>query len=145
MSRPIAKSPPRFDALLFAARTGGATNDDVESAVLPTGSGPIRIPIERYVRLTSWSSLVWDVTGQPQTISAPTQAVLFRLFLERQGVTAHTPAGQTVCVVSQQGAGDSGQLDIVLQPNDVLIASWRGIAAVGGVGYCRLLGSYVLL
>jgi hypothetical protein len=139
----MPKVPPRFDALLFATRIGGSATTDVESAGAG-GSGPFRIPIDRYVHLTSWSAFVWD-NGQPQTVSTPAQACLFRLYLERQGTTVHTPAGQTVFVTSQQGAADSGPLDVLLLPNDVLIASWRGVANAGAVGSCRLLGTYVLL
>ena len=145
MSRPIPKVPPRFDALLFATQpNAGAPNADIESAVTPGGSGIVKIPIDRYAHLTSWSAFIWD-NGQPQTTSAPTQAVIFRLYLERIGVTRHTPAGQTVIATSQQGAADSRQCDILLVPNDVLIASWRGIANQNAVGYCRLLGDYVQL
>ena len=150
MSRPIPKAPPRFDALLFATRIGGAATDDSESsgfgpnAANTKASGQLRIPIDRYARLKSWSSFVWD-NGQAQTISVPAQTVVFRLYLEQRGTQAHTAAGQTVIATSQQGAADSKQADILLLPNDVLIASWRGIANPGGTGYCRLLGDYVLI
>lgn len=150
MSRPVPKIPPRFDALMFATRTGGAATDDFESsgygpsAANMKASGAVRVPIDRYVRLKSWSSFVWD-NGQAQAISVPAQAVVFRLYLERLGTQAHAAAGQTVIATSQAGASDSGPLDVLLLPNDVLIASWRGIANAGGTGYCRLLGDAVLL
>lgn len=140
MSRPATAMPLVFNEVLTTSRPAANV---VASALVETTA--IRIPRDRHVLLRNWATFVWDTPGgMAQTVTTPTQAVLFQLYRERSGAQNSTQTGQTTIVASQSGAADCGMLNLMLSPGDVLIASWRGIANVTGTGSCVINGTYIL-